>query len=126
MKSNIALRWGLICFGVAMHWSCAARQSTAAHPPAAVPPASSDTSYFPITPWETPWSRPGMLADPKVGVSSLRDCGFTTAAFVTESEVPLCEKLGLRAIVGPAAKEPDWKKMSDEQIEQAVRQIVGN
>ena len=86
---------------------------------------AADADFYPILPWETPWSRPGMFDDPKVGVSSLRDCGFTTAAFATAEQVPLCEKAGLRAIVGPAKKEVDWRKLSDEQIEQSVQQLVG-
>jgi hypothetical protein len=87
---------------------------------------AADADFFPITPWETPWSRQELMADPKVGISSLRDCGFTTAAFVTFEQVPLCEKMGMRALVSLPKGPIKWREMSDEQIDRTVADLVGN
>jgi hypothetical protein len=83
-----------------------------------------DQSFFPITPWELPSEKRRMWSDPKQGVSTLRDCGFTVAAFVTPDQVPLCEKNGMRALIGPPGDMVKWEELTDAQIFQTVKKMV--
>src|SRR5207247_514690 len=66
--------------------------------------------FFPITPWELPAEKQKQLGDPVQGVTSLRDCGFTTAAFVTPDQLPLCEKAGMRALVALPGEMIKWRE----------------
>ena len=55
----------------------------------------------------------------------MRDCGFTAAAFVTPDQLPLCEKLGMPALVAPNDRGlKHWRDMSDAQITQYVTTLV--
>src|SRR6185437_2727364 len=63
--------------------------------------AQTDEDFFPITAWELPFHKKGLIEDPNSGLGSMRDCGFTAAAFVTPDQLPLCEKLAMPALVAP-------------------------
>ncbi len=83
---------------------------------------------FPIMPWDPlhGWKSP--YSNPKQGLESIAECSFTLAGFVQPGDLPLCEKLGLAAIMAPADGERPaagrWTVLSDEQIDLAVRQRV--
>src|SRR4051812_41270272 len=79
---------------------------------------------FPIMCWEPPRKVGDRFSHPHTGLSSLRDCGFTTIGFVRPKDLPECERLGLRAIVRPEAGQVEWQKLSDQQIEQTVRALI--
>jgi len=83
---------------------------------------------FPILPWDAlhDWKKP--YRNPKHGLESVAECNFTLAGFVKPEDLPLCEKLGLAAIMAPAeTEEPwfgQWRKLNDAEIDQRVKQMV--
>lgn len=90
---------------------------------------AADDAEFTIMPWEL-LPRATQFDDEKVGLTSIKECGFTTASFVLAEQLPTCRKLGLKAIVrwdppGSKANEK-WTDLTDEQIEQRVRGIIGS
>ena len=77
---------------------------------------------FPIMTWDA-------IREPEATYSlqSIAECGFTYAGFVAAGDIPLCEKLGLRAIVSPgrtnAARE--WfDKTPESKIEGFIKDLV--
>jgi hypothetical protein len=96
--------------------------------PSVIQPFEHSPDLFPILPWDVlhGWQAP--FHDPKHGLESIADCNFTFAGFVSPPDLPLCEKLGLAAIMAPTkGEEPwfgKWKEMSDEEIDQTVKQMV--
>lgn len=64
------------------------------------------------------------------GLSSIAECGFNVAGFVRTGDLPECERLGLGAIMFPAAAglspryHREWRRLSDEEIDRRVKQIV--
>jgi len=106
---------------------------------AAIPPASAadaaqpgalalPADFFPLMPWDPQhgWQEP--FFDRKNGLESIAECGFTMTGFVQPRDLPLCEKLGLKAILAPPSdKEPwfgPWRNLTDEQIEQRVKDMI--
>ena len=79
--------------------------------------------FFPIMCWELPPST-GEFADPGHGLTSLADCGFTTAGFVRPEHLARCEKLGLKALTVTQAWNTEWRKLSDQQIFDVVKKLV--
>jgi hypothetical protein len=80
--------------------------------------------FFPLMSWESP-SRPNpRLDDPRQGLASFADCGYTTIAFVRPHHLPACEKLGVKAIVSAARGRMKWSKLSDEQIDAHFKSLV--
>jgi hypothetical protein len=88
--------------------------------------------FFPILPWDPyhGWAFPGQ-EKPAAAMQSIADCHFNMAGFVLPKDLKLCEKLGLGAIVLPSDKTftnfnylRDWKKLSDQQIEQRVETMI--
>ena len=96
--------------------------------PSVIQPFEYAPDLFPILPWDVlhGWQAP--FHDPKHGLESIADCNFTFAGFVSPPDLPLCEKLGLAAIMAPTkGEEPwfgKWREMSDEEIDQTVKQMV--
>ena len=78
---------------------------------------------FPIMPWELP-PRSNEFSDPHHGLNSLTDCGFTLAGFPQPKDLPLCEQLGIPAIVGRTSGPVKWRDLSDQRIEQMVRKMI--
>ena len=89
--------------------------------------------FFPVLPWDPQhgWGREDI--EHKHGLSSIVDCNFTIAGFVKPEDLPLCEKLGLMAIMfgdTDSVSLREWnigwknKKLSDEEIDRKVRQMV--
>jgi len=93
-----------------------------------VPSLACPAELFPILPWDAlhKWKEPHQ--NPENGLPSIAECGFTLAGFVTPEDLPLCEKLGLRAIMAlPRGDQPwagPWTKLTDDQIDQRVQEIV--
>src|SRR5689334_2293157 len=83
------------------------------------PTPQQTQAFFPILPWEL--GKQTQLADPRQGIPSLADCGFTTVAFVRPSQLPMCERLRLRAIVCPEKWQTKWRELSDQQIFDTVQ-----
>src|SRR3954452_15298416 len=73
-------------------------------------------------PWEL--SKQNQLADPHQGIQKLADCGFTTVSFVRPQQLPMCEKLGLKAIVCAEQWQIKWRELSDQQIYETVEKLV--
>src|SRR5438874_11281072 len=87
-------------------------------------PAGED--FFPILPWELGKEKQKLLSEDGHGIDSLRECGFRTAAFVTEDQLPHCEQAGVRALVCLPDHKVDWRELSDDQIVARVEKLVGN
>jgi hypothetical protein len=73
--------------------------------------------------WELP-PRSSRFADPDAGLSSVAGCGFTVAGFVPPTMLPECRRRGLRAIVFGGDEIRRWGKLSDDQIESSVANLV--
>src|SRR5438034_9769655 len=76
---------------------------------------SVDPDFFPILPWELGAEKRKLLSEDGDGIESLRDCWFTTAAFVTPDVLLMCEHAGLRALAYLPEHKVDSRKMADEQ-----------
>ena len=95
------------------------------------PPSPSDSfslpdGFFPLMSWESP-SRPSAnakLDDPRQGLASFAECGYTTVGFVRPHHLPQCERLGLKAIVSAGTGRVKWSKLSDEQIVTHFKSLV--
>ena len=91
-------------------------------------PFRQPADFFPILPWDAlhDWKAPHRNL--KHGLESIADCGFTIGGFVKPEDLPLCEKLGLAAIMAPAETEQpwfgEWQKMSDQEIDKRVKEMV--
>lgn len=91
-------------------------------------PFAHSPEFFPILPWDAlhDWKKPYRVT--RHGLESMADCGFTMAGFVKPEDLPLCEKLGLAAIMAPAeTKEPwfgEWQKLSAQDIDKRVKAMV--
>lgn len=96
--------------------------------PPGLQPFTHSPDLFPILPWDVlhGWKEPHR--NPKNGLESIAACNFTLAGFVEPGDLPLCEKLGLAAIMAPRKSENPWfgkwREMSDEQIDLAVKRMV--
>jgi hypothetical protein len=82
-----------------------------------------DRDIFPIMCWEHLPVSAG-FGEPRHGLASLAECGFTVAGFVQPEHLAECERLGLRAIVGREGKAEAWEKMTDAQIDETIRKRV--
>jgi hypothetical protein len=82
-----------------------------------------DRDVFPIMCWEHLPVAAG-FGEPKHGLASLAECGFTVAGFVQPEHLAECERLGLRAIVGRPGKPESWEKMTDARIDETIRKRV--
>ena len=84
--------------------------------------------FFPIVTWDrrVGWKGAGRSGDG--GLQGVADCHFTVAGFVRPEDVPLCERLGLAAIVAPSEATkpwfPNWKNLSDDDIDRGIRLMV--
>jgi hypothetical protein len=91
-------------------------------------PAGFGADFFPILPWSPVhgWRPP--YGNPRYGVESMAECNFTVAGFARSEDLPLCERLGLAAIMAPPDDETPWKRpwrtLSDQEIDARVRMMV--
>ncbi len=86
-------------------------------------PFTHSPDLSPILPWDRlhGWKEP---RNPKNGLESIAECGFTLAGFVMPEDLPLCEKLGLAAIMAPLPGQKPWRQMTDQEIDPAVKTMV--
>ena len=107
---------------------CAACITSAADQPTGSSDLRLPPDFFPILPWDPlhGWEEPAV--DRKGGLEGIADCGFTIAGFVQPRDLPLCEKLGLTAIMAPAMGKESWfgpwRQLTDEQIDERVQAMV--
>ncbi len=93
-----------------------------------IEPVVLPADFFPILTWDKlrGWRPP--YRDPTSSLPGIAECNFTIAGFVNAEELPLCEKLGLRAIVPPEDNAPAsggrWAKLSDDEIDRKVKAMV--
>ncbi len=103
---------------------CAAADGQPARSEEALP----TSAFFPILPWDPlhGWKPP--YTEPKNGLESIAACEFTVSGFVRPGDLPLCEKLGLAAIIAPDRGQApwfgDWTKLSDAEIDRHVKEMV--
>lgn len=86
-------------------------------------PSSGPKDDYPIMSWEVR-QRSDNFPDPHHGLSTLIDCGYTRVGFVRAGQLPLCEKLGIKAFVRNDDAPLKWETMSDEQIDTAIKTLV--
>lgn len=91
-----------------------------------VPHDSPD--FFPILPWDPQhgWKTPFSLRHPQ-GIDSMAECNFTIAGFVRPEDLPLCDRLGIAAIVLPDSglvMGKEWRTLSGSEIDSRIRGIV--
>src|SRR4051812_42454834 len=92
--------------------------------PTAMHSAAFDPGAFPILGWELPKSKYDFLGDPSCGLASMKEADFNVAAFVTPDQLPQCEKLHMPAIVATRKDVDRWTKLTDEQIDARVHDLV--
>ena len=105
---------------------CAEPASNTSSPP--IQPFTHSRDLFPVLPWDVlhGWKPPHR--NPKHGLKSIAECNFSLAGFVKPEDLPLCEKLGLAAIMAPSVSDKPWfgrwREMSGEEIDRAVKGTV--
>lgn len=117
---------GMALAGLATHGreACGAEEPTATPTPQ-LTPFALDPDFYPLLSW-CELHRPGKHAKirAKHGIDTLVDCGFNVVGFVAPEDLPRCEELGVKAILfRPVGKKP-WHKMSDEEIDREVQEMV--
>jgi len=80
---------------------------------------------FPILPWELPPHADALFSDPNHGLASVVDCGFTVEAFVRPQHIAQCETLKMKAIFAAEDFPIPWRTLSDQQIADTVKKLVG-
>lgn len=80
---------------------------------------------YPIMSWEIA-PRSDAFAGSRNGMNSLVECGYTRIGLVKPSQLPLCDKLHVEAIVCPEQEltKNQWATMSDQQIDDTIRTLV--
>jgi hypothetical protein len=73
--------------------------------------------FFPIMTWAT------QKCINEAAIQEIADCNFTLVGFVTSSDLPACEKLGLKAIVRDEW-QLRWVTSTDEAIDAAVKKKI--
>lgn len=84
----------------------------------------SSDDFFPILPWDGLFGWETKIKGFSDPLESIAECNFTVAGFVQPSQLPMCEKLGLKAIVAPTLEGQPWKKWAevpDEKIDALVK-----
>jgi hypothetical protein len=66
------------------------------------------------------------IVDQQKGLRGMADCHFTVANCAEPQDYSLCEKLGLGVVVSqaPHLEGKDWIKMSDEEIDAYIKNLV--
>lgn len=98
---------------------------------AAMPePLQTPPGFFPILPWDS-FRGSSAAVDMEKLLAGVAECNFTIAGFVKPADLPICEALGLKAIVyGTADRGPlrrdEWKRLSEEEIDAFFKQAVAD
>src|SRR4051794_31167824 len=88
--------------------------------------AEPDDSFFPITPWEVPWNKGTLLDDTVNGIGSMGECGYTVACFPVAKHLDDVTKANIRAIIALPGGPVKWHTLSDQQIADKVKALVGD
>ena len=80
--------------------------------------------FFPLMTWDGFPKTEEVAADTQYGLRSIRECGFTTAGFVSPEQVLLCEQLGLTAIVRGPVSRKEWLELPEDQVDGVVRELI--
>ena len=91
---------------------------------AGLSPFTHSPDLFPILPWDRLHGQKRPAQNPRQGLESIAECGFTLAGFVTPEDLPLCETLGLAAILAPLPGQKPWRQMSEEETDRRVKEMV--
>lgn len=118
-----------LCLFITVQMCFAEASQTARTTPYIETDVTFDADFFPILPWNQSSHRSKERAEPGGGVESIAACGFTIAGFVQPADLPACEKLGLKAIMGPPPGGPSWKRnrwkdVSDDEVAAYIRRLV--
>jgi hypothetical protein len=103
-----------------------------AAPPGEVNPQAFRTApdFFPVVAWDRQDAWRKFDPSAEASLRDAADCQFNVVGFIRPEDLPVCEKLGLSAIVAPAAAAAgkpwfrDWKAMSDDDIDRGVQSMV--
>ncbi len=112
---------GLLFAAVLLCGVVAADEPRRASAAAEFTPLAHSLDLFPILPWDVIHDPKYPLRSVKNGLPSIAECGFTVAGFVRPGDLPLCEKLGLCAILAPGQ---NWRKVPPQEIDERVKQVV--
>lgn len=66
------------------------------------------------------------IVNQQKGLTGMAECHFTVANCADPQDYALCEKLGLAVVVsqGPHLEGKDWMKMSDDEIDRYIKDLV--
>ena len=87
-------------------------------------PPEPFSDSFAILSWDLPHWSAASFSDADHGLASLAQCGFNTAAFVRPQHLAEVEHLHLKCILAAQDFPIPWRKLSDQQIEAAVKRLV--
>ncbi len=127
-RQSLAPWWASMWLVVMVPWTAWCGEQDATPESLDLQPLQLTPDLYPILPWDVlhGWKDPHR--DPKHGLESIAQCNFTLSGFVSPADLPLCEKLGLAAIMAPPQSEQPWfgkwRQMTDEEIDQAVKAMV--
>ncbi|HTL30321.1 MAG TPA: hypothetical protein VL282_13905 [Tepidisphaeraceae bacterium] len=82
-----------------------------------------ESDDYPILSWEAR-KRADMFSDAGHGIETLKDCGYTRVGFLKPEQLPLAEKLGMKAFVRDMEEPLAWEKLTDEQIDSTVKATI--
>jgi hypothetical protein len=86
--------------------------------------------FFPVVAWDRQDAWRKFDPSAEACLRDAADCQFNVVGFIRPEDLPVCEKLGLSAIVAPSAPAGakawfrDWKALGDDDIDQGVRSMV--
>jgi hypothetical protein len=84
---------------------------------------AGESDDYPILSWEAR-KRADAFGEPNHGIESLKDCGYTRVGFLRPDQLPLAEKLGMKAFVRDFDAPLAWEKMSDQEIDATIKATV--
>jgi len=85
---------------------------------------------FPIVTWDRQDAWRKFDPSAEASLREAADCGFNVVGFIRAEDLPLCEKLGLAAIVAPSDAAAgkrwfrDWKALTNDDIDRGVQSMV--
>ena len=85
-------------------------------------PYVAPDDFFPVYPWDWFPAEHKPFETLETSLPGVAECGFNCAGFVKPEELSRCDALGLKAIV--AIHGIDWSKITDEQIDAKIREVV--
>lgn len=85
-------------------------------------PYVAPDGFFPVYPWDWFPAEHKPFETLETSLPGVAECGFNCAGFVKPEDLHRCDALGLKAIV--ALPGIDWGKITDEQIDATIREVV--